>query len=150
MSPPAMVPVLGSAGKEFKRESGMARLLGSGAACDQEDTFMVYGLTMVQCRFRWYRRADDLSSRRHDRKEADEQFNKSMALSLSPAEMYRLTTILRSLQSQSSIPSSSNNMLRHRPPPNSPLSSLVWAMRPAIKSCRGYTNMAANLTHGTF
>ena len=32
MSPPAMAPVLGSAAKEFKRESGLARLLGSGSA----------------------------------------------------------------------------------------------------------------------
>ncbi|KAJ9601977.1 high copy suppressor of abf2 [Cladophialophora chaetospira] len=32
MSPPAMAPVLGVAGKEFKRESGTARLLGSGSA----------------------------------------------------------------------------------------------------------------------
>ncbi|RVX66781.1 putative mitochondrial carrier [Exophiala mesophila] len=32
MSPPAMAPALGSAGKEYKRESGTARLLGSGSA----------------------------------------------------------------------------------------------------------------------
>ncbi|KEF51285.1 uncharacterized protein A1O9_12635 [Exophiala aquamarina CBS 119918] len=32
MSPPALAPALGSAGKEFKRESGTARLLGSGSA----------------------------------------------------------------------------------------------------------------------
>jgi hypothetical protein len=33
MSPPAIAaPALGSAGKEFKRESGVARLLGSGTA----------------------------------------------------------------------------------------------------------------------
>lgn len=30
MSPPVMAPV-GAAGKEYKRESGTARLLGSGA-----------------------------------------------------------------------------------------------------------------------
>lgn len=30
MSPPAMAPVLGSGAKEYKRESGSARLLGSG------------------------------------------------------------------------------------------------------------------------
>jgi hypothetical protein len=30
MSPPAMAPAMGAAGKEYKRESGMARLLGSG------------------------------------------------------------------------------------------------------------------------
>lgn len=30
MSPPAMAPALGAAGKEYKRESGTARLLGSG------------------------------------------------------------------------------------------------------------------------
>ena len=32
MSPPTMAPALGSAGKEFKRESGTARLLGAGSA----------------------------------------------------------------------------------------------------------------------
>ncbi|KIV87989.1 mitochondrial GTP/GDP carrier protein 1 [Exophiala mesophila] len=32
MSPPAMAPALGTAGKEYKRESGTARLLGSGSA----------------------------------------------------------------------------------------------------------------------
>lgn len=32
MSPPALAPALGSSGKEFKRESGTARLLGAGSA----------------------------------------------------------------------------------------------------------------------
>ncbi|KIW67969.1 hypothetical protein PV04_03947 [Phialophora macrospora] len=32
MSPPAMAPALGVSGKEYKRESGTARLLGSGSA----------------------------------------------------------------------------------------------------------------------
>jgi hypothetical protein len=38
MSPPAMAPVLGSGTKEYKRESGTARLLGSGiyAQCELE------------------------------------------------------------------------------------------------------------------
>jgi hypothetical protein len=38
MSPPAMAPVLGSGAKEYKRESGTARLLGSGiyAQCELE------------------------------------------------------------------------------------------------------------------
>ena len=32
MAPAIAAPVLGSAGKEYKKESGMARLLGSGSA----------------------------------------------------------------------------------------------------------------------
>lgn len=32
MAPPSMAPGLGSAAAEFKRESGAARLLGSGSA----------------------------------------------------------------------------------------------------------------------
>jgi hypothetical protein len=38
MSPPAMAPALGAAGKEYKRESGMARLLGSGLSADPQYT----------------------------------------------------------------------------------------------------------------
>lgn len=66
-----------SAAKDIKRESGTARLLGSGKETPRSP-LVSKQLTLV--RVRWCCRAVNLSSSRHNSEALDEQSGKGMAL----------------------------------------------------------------------
>ncbi len=146
MAPPAAAAaaVIAPAAKDYKRESGTARLLGSGLFSpgalqllllinDQGLLELPSSLSFILCALRLFLSTHPNSylTGRHNSEAVDEQYNKSKPLAY--GRRPTTNTRGRSPPSKRSMQSFSRTTLQHPSPPNLPLSSPVLVTQPATR-----------------